>query len=137
MMLEKVIQNISTAQGKQKQMYDRKHARPCEFQVRKYIPVYGVEAAKRDLAHIINFCYKNASRLNRYNFTTVNAIDFHFQHFILHHFCLVKYILGFCISFLPALRRPIPLGIQTRHIFLQEISIYFKFGLYVEGFCTY
>ncbi|KAL5506431.1 hypothetical protein EMCRGX_G008064 [Ephydatia muelleri] len=28
-MLEKVIKNISTAQGKQKQTYDRKHARPC------------------------------------------------------------------------------------------------------------
>ena len=36
-MLEKVNQNISTAQGKQKQTYDRKHATPCEFQVRKYI----------------------------------------------------------------------------------------------------
>ena len=25
------------------------------------------------------FCYKNASRLNSYNFTTVNAIDFPFS----------------------------------------------------------
>eukprot|EP00731_Ephydatia_muelleri_P015149 Em0008g869a len=37
MMLEKVIQNISTAQGKQKQMYERKHAIPCEFQVRTLV----------------------------------------------------------------------------------------------------
>ncbi|KAL5515870.1 hypothetical protein EMCRGX_G001111 [Ephydatia muelleri] len=32
-MLEIVIENISTAQAKQKLTYDRKHARPCEFQV--------------------------------------------------------------------------------------------------------
>ena len=32
-------------------------------------------------------CYKNALRLNRYNFRTVNAIDF-LQHFIAHHFCM-------------------------------------------------
>ena len=42
MKLEKVIKNISTAQGKQKQMYDRKHARPCEFKVRKYIVIYNM-----------------------------------------------------------------------------------------------
>ena len=45
--------------------------------VRTYI--YGVKTAKKDLAHIIKFCYKNASRLNRYNFTTVSAIDFLFS----------------------------------------------------------
>ena len=35
------------------------------------------------------------------------------------------------------LQRPIPLGVQTGHIFRQDISINFKFGLYVEGSCTY
>ena len=32
-----------------------------------------------DASGIIKFCYKNASRLNRYTFTTVNAIDFPFS----------------------------------------------------------
>ena len=45
----------------------------------------GIELAKRDLAHIIKFCYKqinfviNASDLNSYNFRTVNAINFLFS----------------------------------------------------------
>ena len=38
---------------------------------------------------------------------------------------------------MPVLQRPIPLGVQTGHIFRQDISINFKFGLYVEGSCTY
>ena len=33
-------------------------------------------------------CYKNASRLNRYNFPTDIAIDFEFSNFILHHFTM-------------------------------------------------
>ena len=41
--------------------------------------MYGVEAAKKDLAHIIKFCYKNASRLNRYNLPMVKAIHFLFS----------------------------------------------------------
>ena len=61
----------------------------------------------------------------------------YFQHFILHHFSLVKLILGSCISFVPVLQCPIPLGVQTGHIFRQDISINFKFGLYAEGSCTY
>ena len=35
------------------------------------------------------------------------------------------------------LQRPIPIGVQTGHIFRQDISTNFKFGLYVEGSCTY
>ena len=42
-----------------------------------------------------------------------------------------------CISFVPVLHRPIPLGVQTGYIFRQEVSINFKFGLYAEGSCTY
>ena len=38
---------------------------------------------------------------------------------------------------MPVLQRPIPLGPQTGHIFRQDISINFKFGLYAEGSCTY
>ena len=53
--------------------------------------VHGIVSAKRDLVHIIKFgtvsakiaprlkCYKNASRLNRYNFPMDNAIDFLFS----------------------------------------------------------
>ena len=33
-------------------------------------------------------CYKNASRLNRYNFPTDNAIDFLCSNGILHHFTM-------------------------------------------------
>lgn len=36
--IEKVIQSISTAQGKQK-TYDRTHAGPCQFQVMTYISI--------------------------------------------------------------------------------------------------
>ena len=61
----------------------------------------------------------------------------YFQHLILHHFSLVKLIWGSCISFMPVLQRPIPLGVQTGHIFRQDISINVKFGLYAEGSCTY
>ena len=36
-------------------------------------------------------------RLNHYSFQTVKAIlTSYFQHFILHHFCMVKYVLGNC-----------------------------------------
>ena len=38
---------------------------------------------------------------------------------------------------MPVLRCPIPLGVQTPHIFRQKISIHFKIGLYVEGSCAY
>ena len=38
---------------------------------------------------------------------------------------------------MPVLQRPIPLGVQTGHIFRQDISINFKFGLYTERSCTY
>ena len=53
--------------------------------------IYGIVSAKRDLVHIIIFgtvsakiaprlkCYKNESRLNRYNFPADNAIDFLFS----------------------------------------------------------
>ena len=38
---------------------------------------------------------------------------------------------------MPVLQRPIPLGVQTGHIFRQDISINFKLGLYAEGSCAY
>ena len=45
--------------------------------------IYGIVSAKRDLVHIIKFVIKMPYvRLNRYNFRTVNAIDFLFS--ILH-----------------------------------------------------
>ena len=100
-----------------------------------YNYIYGVEAAKRDLAHIIKFCYKNASRLNRYNLPTIIAIHFLFS--TLHTTPFLYGKVDFGVLLVPVLQRPIPLGVQTRNIFLQENSIHFKFGLYVEGSCTY
>ena len=38
---------------------------------------------------------------------------------------------------MPVSRCPIPLGVQTPHIFRQEISIHSKIDLYVEGSCAY
>ena len=38
---------------------------------------------------------------------------------------------------MPALQRPIPLVVQTGHIFRQDISFNFKLGLYAEGSCAY
>ena len=47
--------------------------------------IYGIVSAKRDVVHIGTVsakiaprlkCFKNASRLNRYNIPTDNAIDF-------------------------------------------------------------
>ena len=51
---------------------------------------YGVELAKKDLEHIITFCYRNASRLSRCNLPTVNAIRFLFSklHSALFFYCL-------------------------------------------------
>ena len=55
-------------------------------------------AAKRDQAHIIklNFCYKTASRLNRYNFGTVQTIDYLFS--ALLQICLFHESKHFCHS---------------------------------------
>ena len=43
------------------------------------VEFYGTGSEKM---YIASFIYKNGSRLNRYNFGTVNAIDFLFQHFM-------------------------------------------------------
>ena len=44
-----------------------------------------------DLAHIIKFCYENASRLNHYNHPAVNAIDFPVSIKLFVHFSLIRY----------------------------------------------
>ena len=70
--------------------------------------------------------YKNDSRLNRYNFGTINVmLTSYFQHIILHQFYMVKGIVGACSYFLPVLQRKILLGIQIRHRFRQENSIWY------------
>ena len=58
---------------------------------------YGELSENRELAHIINIKkhYKNALRLNCYNFRMVNAISTsHFQHFMLHYVSMVKLYFG-------------------------------------------
>ena len=44
----------------------------------------------------------------------------YFQHFIVHHFSMGKYILVFCKSTVLALQGSIPLGVQNCHIFHVE-----------------
>ena len=60
-------------------MYGRKLRNDCVNLCEGFEMLYGTVSAK--IAPRLK-CYKNASRLNRYNFPTDNAIDFLFS--ILH-----------------------------------------------------
>ena len=55
---------------------------------------YGKVSEKRDLACIIKKHNKNALRLNVITSEGLTLSSSYFQHFILHHFSMVKYILG-------------------------------------------
>ena len=79
------------------------------------------------MIHIYKYkSYKNDARLNRYNFQSISTL------FKKIHTSPFSLILESCICFVPALQRPISLTVQTRHIFLLENEIHFKFGLYVD-----
>ena len=105
-----------------------------------YIYIYVWDSFRKNFLfyNIIKYsCYKNDSRLNRYNFGMVNAIHFLFSPRHTTPLLYGRIDLGSCNSFVPVLQRQIPLRVQNCHIFWQEHSFHFKTCLYVEESSTY
>ena len=113
-----VVGNEATSATSQKQTQKKVMSVPINMS-----SLYGIVSAKRDLAHIV----KKESRLNHYNSERsllLPAVTFLYGKIyfaVLHEY------------------RPIPLGVQNCHIFMQKHSNRFKFtdSVYVEGSCCY
>ena len=77
--------------------------------------------------------YKNGSRLNRYNFGTVNAIEFLFSPLHTTPVLYGKIDFGVLDRLSASVATSDTPLVQTPHIFWQEISIHITLHSYAEG----